>query len=186
MQKCHCLLLVLKRSYIYCYITCMTVPLTSQETKDTGEDRRTHENVIGNRGFWKLLRCRKWLAGAWLGGGWWEGRLERTKISPAVFRKSTEVSWFYKKGPDCAHPWVKFSIQNVVLRISRRKNSKLFPCGAFFSWNFDEIFIEVSQFHETFPALKQFWLHACLEYQTLFDLSNSKVQLEPHVAIHRE
>ena len=29
----------------------MTVPLTSQETKDTGEDRRTHENIIGNRGF---------------------------------------------------------------------------------------------------------------------------------------
>ena len=28
---------------------------------------------------------------------------------------------------------VKFSIQKVVLRVSRRKNSKMFPCGASFS-----------------------------------------------------
>ena len=33
--------------------------------------------------------------------------------------------------PDCVHPWVKFPIQNVVLRVSKRKNSKKFPCGAF-------------------------------------------------------
>ena len=33
-------------------------------------------------------------------------------------------------GSDCAHLWVKCLIQNVVLRISKRKDSKMFPCGA--------------------------------------------------------
>ena len=33
---------------------------------------------------------------------------------------------------DSVHLWVKISIQNVVLRVSRRKNSKIFPCGTFF------------------------------------------------------
>ena len=36
--------------------------------------------------------------------------------------------FFGEKSPNCIHLWVKFSIQNVVLRISRRKNSKMFPC----------------------------------------------------------
>ena len=31
-----------------------------------------------------------------------------------------------KKCPDCVLPWVKFSIQNVVWRVSRRKNAKVF------------------------------------------------------------
>ena len=39
---------------------------------------------------------------------------------------------FGKKGPDCVNLWVKFSIQNIVLRVSARKNSKMFPSGAFF------------------------------------------------------
>ena len=37
-----------------------------------------------------------------------------------------------KKCPDCVHPQVKFAIQNVVLRVSKRKNSKIFSCVAFF------------------------------------------------------
>ena len=37
-----------------------------------------------------------------------------------------------KKCPDCVYPQVKFAIQNVVLRVSKRKNFKNFPCGAFF------------------------------------------------------
>ena len=44
---------------------------------------------------------------------------------------------FLKKGPDCIHLWAKFSIQNIGL--SRRKNSKTFPCGAFYSWVFNEL-----------------------------------------------
>ena len=39
---------------------------------------------------------------------------------------------FGKKGPNCVHPWVESSIQNVVLRVSRGKSAKTFPCGAFF------------------------------------------------------
>ena len=39
---------------------------------------------------------------------------------------------FGKEGPDSVHLWVKYSIQNVVLRVSRRKNSKIFPAGPFF------------------------------------------------------
>ena len=39
---------------------------------------------------------------------------------------------FSKKGPDCVHLWVKFSIQNVLLRVSRRENSKMFPYRASF------------------------------------------------------
>ena len=37
-----------------------------------------------------------------------------------------------KKDPDYFHLWVKFFIQNVDLIASRRKNSKMFSCGAFF------------------------------------------------------
>ena len=40
---------------------------------------------------------------------------------------------FGKKGLDCVHLWVKFFIQNVVFSVSRRKNTKMFPCGVPFS-----------------------------------------------------
>ena len=36
------------------------------------------------------------------------------------------------------------------------KNSKISPCGAFFSCVFDEMFIEMPKFRETSPALKNF------------------------------
>ena len=38
-----------------------------------------------------------------------------------------------KKAPDCVHLWVKFSIQTVVLRVFRSRNSKIFSCRAFYS-----------------------------------------------------
>ena len=76
-----------------------------------------------------------------------------------------------KKGPSHVHLWVKFSIQSLVLRLFRRKNSKMFPCGAFFSCDFDEMFIEVPQFHETSPILKNLWLHASIP--ALFFLQNA-------------
>ena len=41
----------------------------------------------------------------------------------------------------CVHFWVKFSIQNVVLRVSSRKISEMFPCRASFSCALDEMFI---------------------------------------------
>ena len=65
-----------------------------------------------------------------------------------------------KKGSNCVHPWVESSIQNVALRVSRRKNSKVFPCGVFFCV-LDEKFIEVPWFHKTSSALKHIWLRAC-------------------------
>ena len=35
--------------------------------------------------------------------------------------------------PDSVHLWIKYFIQNVVLRGSTKKNSRMFPCGASFS-----------------------------------------------------
>ena len=51
--------------------------------------------------------------------------------------------WFSEKCPDCVHFWVKFSTQNAVLRVSRRKNSQIFSCGIFFSGAFNKMFIKV-------------------------------------------
>ena len=50
------------------------------------------------------------------------------------FQTSGSVTFlpFAKKGPACVHPSVKFTIQNIVLRVSRRKNSEIFPAGPFF------------------------------------------------------
>ena len=48
---------------------------------------------------------------------------------------------FRKRGPDCVHPYVKFTIHNVVLRVSQSRYFKIFPFGAFFSGIFDEMFI---------------------------------------------
>ena len=39
---------------------------------------------------------------------------------------------FGKKCPDYVHPLVKFAIQNAVLKVPKRKNSKIFPCETFF------------------------------------------------------
>ena len=55
------------------------------------------------------------------------GRGGGGKASPALFENRKKCPDFGKKGPDCVHLWVKFSIQNVVLRVSRRKNLKMFP-----------------------------------------------------------
>ena len=52
---------------------------------------------------------------------------------PCTFLKIKKSTDFGKKGPDCVHLWVKFYIQNVVLRVSKKRNSKKFPCGTFFS-----------------------------------------------------
>ena len=58
---------------------------------------------------------------------------ELGRAYPALFWKSKKVSWFLG-GKALIHLWVKFSIKNVILRVSRRKKSKTFPCScsAFF------------------------------------------------------
>ena len=53
---------------------------------------------------------------------------------PCPFLK-IKVPWFWKKGPGFVHPSVKFTIQNVVLKVSREKTQK-FPVQGFFSLNF--------------------------------------------------
>ena len=70
------------------------------------------------------------------------------------YLKTKKCPDFGKKGPDSINHWVKFSIQNVVLRVSRRKNSKMFLCGNCFSCVFDKMFT-------TPPAMKNFWLRIC-------------------------
>ena len=55
----------------------------------------------------------------------------RGEASPVLFENRKKCLGFGKKGPDCDH-WVKLSIQNVLLRIPRRKNTKMDPCGASF------------------------------------------------------
>ena len=72
----------------------------------------------------KLL-CASWYPGVQLGG--------RGEVSPALFWKSKKSALIFgKKGPVIVHLCVEYSIQNVVLRVSRRKNSKNFPCRAHF------------------------------------------------------
>ena len=56
--------------------------------------------------------------------------------SPSLFWKSEKVPWFWKKSADCVHLWVKFPIQNVSLKVSRRKRYKMFLCWAIFSCDF--------------------------------------------------
>ena len=50
------------------------------------------------------------------------GMGEEGEVSPALFLKLKKVPRFCKKGPNCVHPWVKLSIQNVVSSTSRRKS----------------------------------------------------------------
>ena len=54
---------------------------------------------------------------------------------------------------------LNFVIQNAVLRVSRKKNSRMFFCGAFLSCVVDKTFIEVPFFQESYPALKYSGLH---------------------------
>ena len=69
---------------------------------------------------------------------------------------------FGKKGPDCIHICVKFSIPNVVLEYLGEKNYKTFPYGTSFSRIFDEMLIKVPTFHEVSPTLKNFSLPTCV------------------------
>ena len=68
------------------------------------------------------------LAGAQLGR--WGGGRGSFPCPFLKIKKSALISG--KKGPNYAHPLAKFVIQNVVLRASKRKNSKTFRCGTFF------------------------------------------------------
>ena len=59
------------------------------------------------------------------------------------FENKKKCPDFRKESPDCVRPYIKFTIQNAVLRVSKRKNFEKFPCEAFFTGSFDELFIGV-------------------------------------------
>ena len=62
-----------------------------------------------------------------------DGAGGRWGVLSCLFWKSKKVPWFFwKKGLDSFHFWIKYSIENVFLRVSWRKNSKIFPAGPFF------------------------------------------------------
>ena len=50
----------------------------------------------------------------------------------SFFENQKKLPWFWRKIPWLCPSLIKFAIQNVVLKVSKRKNSKIFPCGAFF------------------------------------------------------
>ena len=56
------------------------------------------------------------------------------EVSPALFQKLEKSPLICgKKCSDCGHLWVKFSFKMHILRVSRRKNRRFFPCEAFLS-----------------------------------------------------
>ena len=87
----------------------------------------------------------------------------RGEVSPALFENWEKCHDFGKKYRDCVHHWVKFSIQNLVLRVSRRKKSKMFFCGAFFFlcfwWN---LYQSALVPHQTCPSCPEKFLVAHL------------------------
>ena len=70
------------------------------------------------------------------------------------FENKKKCRDFRKKGPDCVHPYVKFTIQNVVLRVSKRKNFNIFPC--LFFWNFWQNVYQSALISRNLPCPKKF------------------------------
>ena len=101
------------------------------------------------------------LTGAQLGG--------RGEASYALFKNRKKCPDFGKKGPDCVHLWVKFSIKNVVLRNLGEKNPKCLPAGTLFL----VLKCPSSQPRPLSPpALKNFWLYTCTEALFIAKLSS--------------
>ena len=58
----------------------------------------------------------------------------RGEVSSALLQKLEKSDLICgKKCPDGGHLWVKFSFKMQFLRVSRRKNRRFFPYGAFLS-----------------------------------------------------
>ena len=104
----------------------------------------------------------------------------RGETSPNLFENRKWCPDFGKKGPGCVHLWANFPIQNTILRLSRRKNSKMFPCRLLFSgfcffffflffWR--NVYQSAQVPQSPLPALKNFWLRTCT--YSLFFLQNA-------------
>ena len=85
------------------------------------------------------------------------------EISVVLFWKlKKSVLIFWEKCPVSVHLCVKFLIWNAILRVSRRKNSDIFPCRAYLSCVVNDMLVEFPLFQETFPALINSWLRSLL------------------------
>ena len=60
---------------------------------------------------------------------------------PTLSWKSKKCPGFGEKGPDFVHPEVRFTIENIVWRVSRTKSSNIFCCRTFYPWFFEEMFV---------------------------------------------
>ena len=83
--------------------------------------------------------------------------LKWNKKCPNFGKKGTD---FGRKCPICVHLWVNSHLKKAVLRVSWRRNTKHFPCGALVLYVVHETFTEVSLFQETSFAPKNSWLRA--------------------------
>ena len=92
----------------------------------------------------------------------------RGEASCALFKNWKKCSDFGKKGPDCVHPRVKFSIKNVVLRNLGEKTPKRLPVGTLFL----VLKCPSSQSRPLSPpTLKNVWLCTCTEALFIAKLS---------------
>ena len=100
-------------------------------------------------------------------------RANRVKESPLTFLKIEKSALILreKKDPDCVHLWVKFSIKNAVLRVSRRKNSQNVSLWGLFKMFLRKCLAKYPS-STTLLLLWKFWLHACT--QALFFLQNAQ------------
>ena len=73
---------------------------------------------------WRILYFTQ-LAGAQLG----EGDGDRSPLP--FFQNQKKRPDFRKKGPDCVHRYIKFAIQNIVVRVLKKKNFEILFYGAF-------------------------------------------------------
>ena len=85
--------------------------------------------------------------------------------SAQILKIEKSCSDIRKKSPDCVYLWVTCLIWNAVLKASRRKNSKIFPCRAFLWCVVDKMFIEVLSIQEISSTLKNSWLRAWLMFR---------------------
>ena len=90
---------------------------------------------------------------------------KRGEVSQAIFENQKKCPEFGKKDPDCIHHWVKFFIQDIVLRVFWRKKLKIFHCGAFLCFWRN---VYQSALVPQTPALKNFWLCTCTQALMFF------------------
>ena len=106
------------------------------------------------------------------------GEEERLPLPFLKIEKGERCPDFGKNSPDCFGLWVKFFVQNVVLRVSRKKISKMFRSGSSFSCVFDMFLKCLSKWpistnpHTTLCALKKififFWKTLYLKCLSVF------------------